>query len=373
MMEKKSPGKCPPLCMIYTSPRISLDDRHISSKVYAIEYKRKNAKDIIWKLKDTFAGSTQFLMAKLRFTHPQSFANALKMQNQIMKDTFILPLVNITPDEMFYLQPLIEQLPGVTTIVPTCLTPTSGRYNILIPAGKFKEVKSNIVKKISAIYNQVADDARQNRDALRFMGPPGIKVAADNTDKSSGAISFLTTSAASFASFDMSTTEDAFETFTPATRTYSWSKVAQQKPLPIPSKVSTPIPPATATTSSHAVLAMTSNPPCDLQSLRDKYEAKLSSNAAEIAELKIMLQQVLHTLQHIAIQQESSNAGSTDQIEPMTTDNTDDMDVSHTIVEENTTPKRSGTESPTYKESSRTKCPDHKSSPAKQLNFRRDG
>jgi hypothetical protein len=134
--------------MIYTSPRISLDDRNISSKVYAIEYERKNAKDVIWKLKDTFAGSTQFLMAKLHFTHPQSFTNALKMQNQIMKDTFILPLVNVTPDEIFYLQPLIEQLPGVTTIMPTCLTPTSGRYNILVPADKFKEVKSNIVKKI---------------------------------------------------------------------------------------------------------------------------------------------------------------------------------------------------------------------------------
>jgi hypothetical protein len=48
-----------------------------------------------------------------------------------MKDTFILPLVDVTPDEMFYLQPLLEQLPGVTTIVTTRMTPTSGRYNIL--------------------------------------------------------------------------------------------------------------------------------------------------------------------------------------------------------------------------------------------------
>jgi protein-arginine kinase len=94
MMEKKSPRKCPPLCMIYTSPRISLDDRNISSKVYTIKYECKNYKDVIRKLKDTFASSTQFLMAKLRFIHPESFANALKIQNhQIMKDTFILPLV----------------------------------------------------------------------------------------------------------------------------------------------------------------------------------------------------------------------------------------------------------------------------------------
>jgi hypothetical protein len=274
---------------------------------------------------------------------------------------------------MFYLQPLIKQLPGVTTIVLTRMTPTSGRYNILIPAGKFKEVKSNIVKNFSSIHNQVADDARQKPDALQFMGPPGIRVGANNADESSGAISFLTTSTASFTSFNMSTTKDAFETFTPATQTYSWSKVAQQKAPPIPIKVTTPIPPATATTASHAVSAMTLNPPCNLQSLRDEYKAKLSSNAAEVAELKIMLQQVLQTLQHIGVQQELSNAGSTDQIEPMITDNTDDMDVSHTIVKENTTPKCSGTESPTYKESSQTKRPDHKSSPAKQLDFCQDG
>jgi hypothetical protein len=87
-------------------------------------------------------------------------------------------------------------------------------------------VKGNIVKNFSDLYDKVPVDARQNPDALRFMGPPRIKVAADNADKSSGPISFLTTSVASFASFDMSTTDDAFETFTPATRTYSWSDVA---------------------------------------------------------------------------------------------------------------------------------------------------
>jgi hypothetical protein len=38
MMGKKSPGKCPPLCMIYSSPRILIDDRNVSSKAYAIEY-----------------------------------------------------------------------------------------------------------------------------------------------------------------------------------------------------------------------------------------------------------------------------------------------------------------------------------------------
>jgi hypothetical protein len=90
-------------------------------------------------------------------------------------------------------------------------------------------------------------------------------------------------------------------------------------------------------------------------------------------ELKIMLQQVLHTLQHIGVQQESSNAGIADQTEPMVTDNTDDMVVSYTAAKENATPKCSGAESPTYEESSQTKRPDHKFSPAKQLDFCQDG
>jgi hypothetical protein len=109
---------------------------------------------------------------------------------------------------------------------------------------------------------------------------------------------------------------------------------------------------------------MSSNPPSEIQCIREEYDAKLRSNAAEIAELKTMLHQVLQTLQHIGVQQNSSNASRADQTEPMVIDNTQDK--------ENETPKRSGTDSPTYEEPSRSKRPDHKPSPAKKLDFRKD-
>jgi hypothetical protein len=86
------------------------------------------------------------------------------------------------------------------------MTPTSGRYNILISTGQFKEVKGIIVQTFTDIYNKVPINARQNPDAIMFMGSPGIKVAADNEDESSGAILFFTTSVASFSSIDMLTT-----------------------------------------------------------------------------------------------------------------------------------------------------------------------
>jgi hypothetical protein len=130
-------------------------------------------------------------MAKLHYTQPQSFANTMKMQNQIMKDTYVLPLISVSPDELFYLQPVIEHISGVITkIVPTRKTPTSSRYNILIPSGRFKEVKNNIAQKFSDMYNKVPIDARQNPDALMLMGSPRIQVATDNEDESSGAVSF---------------------------------------------------------------------------------------------------------------------------------------------------------------------------------------
>jgi hypothetical protein len=100
----------------------------------------------------------------------------------------------------------------------------------------------------------------------------------------------------------MSTTADAFETFTPVTGTYSWSEVIQQKPPLVPSEVPTkPNSAATWTTASLATSAFTPNHTSDIQalqeeykekqkSLHDEYEEKQRSTTNEITELKSMLQ-----------------------------------------------------------------------------------
>jgi hypothetical protein len=100
-------------------------------------------------------------MAKLRYTHPNSFANALKMQNQIMHDTYVLPLLHITVAELFYLQPILEQITGVIAVVPTRTTSQTGRYNILITSGHFKATKAIITKqKKTNIFNTAASFTR---------------------------------------------------------------------------------------------------------------------------------------------------------------------------------------------------------------------
>jgi hypothetical protein len=106
----------------------------------------------------------------------------------------------------------------------------------------------------------------------------------------------------------MSTTADAFETFTPVTGTYSWSKVIQQKKPPVPSEVMTK-----PNSASLATSAFTPNNTNDIQalqeeyeekqkSLHEEYEEKQKSTTNEIVKLKNMLLQVINTLHSLGVQ-----------------------------------------------------------------------
>jgi hypothetical protein len=368
LMAQKGQSKCPPLRLIYSSPRISVDNRTISSKTYAIEFERKHTKEVHRCIKDTFTGTTKFLMARLRYSHPQSFASALKLQNKYMHDTYSIPLINTSPDEFFYLQPLIDNIPDVIAVVPTRKSTKTGRYNILTHVQKFTQVRTTLTTKFASLYDRVASDAKQNPEALLFLGPPGIQISSDNSDSSSGDQSFLSISAASFASFgNISDTEDNYQTFPPSTNTYSWSDVTKRgTSQPIPSVVSTPD--ATATSASYA----TSVPPPsditsssnDIQSLRDEYEQKLQSNANQIAELKLMLTQVLSTLQNLGVQGVPNSNPHPPPHAPA---------VSNEPEQHGQQLKRTGYASPPTQEATiRHKRPDTKTTPDKLPDFQQD-
>jgi hypothetical protein len=365
IMDKTTKGKCPPLRMIYSSPRIQVDERQFSSKAYAIEFESQNSKEVMRKLRDAFSGSTLFLMAKLRFTHPNSFANALKMQNQLMTQISVLPMVNISPDEYFYLQPMIEGIEGVKAVVETRTSLTHGRYNILIASKQFREVKDKLSLNFDTYYHSaVSEEVKQNPEMLKYSGVPGILSGNDNDEESSGAVSFLSMSAASFASFDTSDAADAYDSFIPAAGTYTWSQVVQEGKQPaIPKEVTTPTPVPKVPAATHASYVVSPSdeqyPTSKIKRLREEYEQKLNNNATEIAELKTMLKQVLSTLSSIGIQQGVAPSTVTDPPVP------EPMDTSGPQ-------KRGGTESPNRAENSRNKRLDHKSSPTKKTDFCED-
>jgi hypothetical protein len=135
----------PPIRLVYASPHTKQGNTEVRSKAYAVEFARKDATVVLRMLKDTFSGSKSFLMAKLRYTHPQSYSNALKLQNQHLAVTYILPLINMGKEALYYIEDRIKAIQGVTDVIPTRRTDTSGRYNILIKKQLFKQVKAQLI------------------------------------------------------------------------------------------------------------------------------------------------------------------------------------------------------------------------------------
>jgi hypothetical protein len=369
-MVKKGLSNCPPIRLIASSPHIvnPIDGKIIRSKAYAVEFERKNARDILRCFKDAFTGTTTFLMAKLRYSHPTSFAKALRIQNKLLNETYAIPLINISPKEFFYLQNSIESTAGVIAMLPTRRSLTTGRYNILTKATDFKTVRADIIAKFPSYYDQVCPNEQQKPDAYLFHGPPGISALKDTDDASSGAQSFLSTSAASFASFsDLSESTNVYENFPSANNTYSWSDVAKRNSSNIPNEVSTPVANAKAShaapkaTPSPAASAVPPHTTDDIDQLRVEYEAKFQSNRDEIAELKQMLSQMMSALNNLGAQGLPTNIADPTNLSPPT-----EPDVRHD--QNPTTPllKRNGSTSPpSQPDPSRHKRLDHKPSPAK--------
>jgi hypothetical protein len=228
----------------------------------------------------------------------------------------------------------------------------------------YNEVTEKLTQEFDSMYSEVVpEDARQEADAYKFSGPPGIAPRKANDEESSGAQSFLSMSAVSFASVDTSNIVDEYDNHIPAAGTKSWSHVVQGKPnahIPreVTTKTSVPTKPAASTAFSVMTPSDTQSPNCELQRMRDEYEEKLSHNATEIAELKLLMRQVLSTLNSIGIQQDIPQQPVTNPPAP------EPMEIIGAQ-------KRSGNESPLV-ESGRQKRVDHKSSPSKKLDFRMD-
>jgi len=226
-MNPKDKKKMPRFKLVYSSPRIVVDDKEIRTKAYAIEFERAKAGDAMRVLKDTFTGTTGLLLAKVRYEYPQAFANALKLQTKSLASTYVIPIVNLGTDAMHYLEEHFKRIQGVTDVVPTRKTPTDGRFNLLVLKEKFTQVSKFLHNNFQTLYDEhVAEDAKPHQEA--FYGPPGIGSSDD--DVSSGAESFASMSAASFVSLDLSDVPDQFEVVTPVSSTYSWAEIVHGVP-----------------------------------------------------------------------------------------------------------------------------------------------
>jgi hypothetical protein len=124
--------KAPPFRLVYTSPNTKYNDRKLRTKAYAIEVDFANSSAMNRALKTTYAGTNKYLMAKLRYSHPKAFVNAIKMQNSHLTQHYVIPMVNFNDEMMFYIRDIIKQQQGVQDIVFHQRRSYQGRYNIIV-------------------------------------------------------------------------------------------------------------------------------------------------------------------------------------------------------------------------------------------------
>ena len=109
-IQKTTSEQIPPIRMIYSSPSIRHSDKDYRTKAYSIETERKNAPAVLKLLKNAYQITDnttiqdhRFLIAKLRYSHPESYVNAIKMQTQLLTNTYVIPLLYVTPEALFYI------------------------------------------------------------------------------------------------------------------------------------------------------------------------------------------------------------------------------------------------------------------------------
>lgn len=231
MVKKAQPKfKMPPFRMVYSSPNITIDSTKIRSKAYAIEIQRSDAETAIPLLKKTFEGKNQLLLGKLRYTHPKAYANGVKLQNQHLESVYIIPLVSITPDMMYYLRERILEIDSIYDVIPTNRTASLGRFHVLVDRKHFNGIKATLADRMGSFLDDVPDDALPPEGT--FYQDPGL-LPSHTADSSSGDNSFLSISARSFASLDLNSVTDSFDFYPSTTGAYSWADVASKPPIEI--------------------------------------------------------------------------------------------------------------------------------------------
>ena len=220
--------RMPPMKMIITTPKIKLKNKMFRSKAFTIEVQRSDATQAMTTLKTAFRSNPRgWVAAKMRYVNPKAFAAAIHYQNTCLANNYVVQLTHITEEQMSNLrEPMCQNIPGIFDIVDTKHTPTTGRYNVMVYKDTFKKVREYLTTNLQEMINTyVPEDTPSHDDGL-----PSVMMNDNGDDDSSGDESYLSLSAASFASIDISVvsgdTPGEFET---KNKNRSWADVVSKQ------------------------------------------------------------------------------------------------------------------------------------------------
>ena len=281
--------KIPDFRLVYSSPNITHNSVKERTKAHAIEIQRTDTTVMIRLLKDTFKGTCQLLLARLRYQHQQAFVNALKMQSILLNSHFVIPLFGISNEALKFIGPYIKTMPGVVDVTSTKKTATEGKFLILVEKSKIVPVRNQLKAEFQHVYESTVPESVQR--AHTFDEEPHVSTRQD--DESSGAQSFMSLSVASFSSFATTDEPAEFEMSPSATQTYSsWADMVASPRSPTPNISEVPktsVPPTVSVLTSES--AMISSLQAQVKALQTERQQEREERRKELSEINKALEQ----------------------------------------------------------------------------------
>ena len=224
----------------YTTPYVRHDDGTSDrTKSYDIQCRRKDAKDLIAILQETYKKDPTFMFHRARHTNLQIYINAVRRQNNYLSKTRIVPIKGIHEEIMFYLTHELEGIQGVEKILKHKQTNTEGRWSIVTDDHNFRTVTDTIATNIASWNNFYL---QENQDIMLPKDYPTPDLAFRNqpNDDDSGT-SFLSYMSACNSIYTVEDTTFNAPPDSEGPTTQSWGTPGSGVPLTIANTPSTAV------------------------------------------------------------------------------------------------------------------------------------
>jgi hypothetical protein len=133
--------KMPKFKLVFGSPKITINNKAVRTKAYAIEGQRATSGELISLLKEAYKTTGSFVTYQMRQRAPEALHKLIRAQTKFIANNRVILLNNIGESAIFYLEQHILAIPGVQGLLPTR---NHGQYKISVQEQDFNRVRQHL-------------------------------------------------------------------------------------------------------------------------------------------------------------------------------------------------------------------------------------
>jgi hypothetical protein len=204
-----------------------------TTHAFGIQCLKEDVHAVDEMLKDTYRESLTYVKNKLKKAHKEAYANGMRIQNVYLSQANTVVLVGITRRMMEQLRPKLIHIESVDYVVSTTKTDSIGRWDLITTDGKHTKLLEILNANLEEWLALCVDTSEQPTD----FPEPGLQTKTNRPDDdedsedSDGGVSYLSSSAGSYANAIASYDRDDFRE-EPTSRVFTgvtWAQVASRR------------------------------------------------------------------------------------------------------------------------------------------------